>query len=570
MRLYLRPLGVRQTPAIHEKLLSELESQTSEPGNPKSQQTLVRKPNVMVIWNRKDPGLYTCWNLGIRLSRRDYVSNANVDDLRDPRHVVTLIRDLEMNPEALVAATALNPFYDFPKDGILPKDRPGWYADKAGSFGFFDLAHLSQDTPPSLVPNNMPHCMPVWRRSLHDRFGWFDEQRFGTFADWAFWLKVLQNGATGWMNGEALGFYFVNPTSHNRRGNDLEERHKLVEQEFMPMFLARRDGQRTCLAKKIPQVPRKLRLTGRSQDFGEHRNSFNHLIHALDSLDTGEENGCRFIPFLERYFVWGDAPGEARSACPAPITDDWIGILHVPFDAPQWFSAELRPETSLATPLWQASLPHCRGIITLCADLETDLRAYLPGVPTLSVHHPTETEVHSFDISAYYARPRVVQIGDWLRKLQAIHRLRAPGHERVMLLKQWTEAYIDNEIEVFGDHRDPEVALRKMVPNEEYDNILSSSVVLCLMYTTAANNVVVECIARATPIIVNPLPAVIEYLGRNYPLYARDEAEADLLLCNGALVHAAHIYLLERRKEIDLSYAGFCRDIAASEFYARL
>jgi type I restriction enzyme R subunit len=41
MRLHLRPLGVRQTPAIHEKLLSELESQTSEPGNPKSQQTLV-------------------------------------------------------------------------------------------------------------------------------------------------------------------------------------------------------------------------------------------------------------------------------------------------------------------------------------------------------------------------------------------------------------------------------------------------------------------------------------------------------------------------------------------------
>jgi len=42
MRLHLRPLGVRQTPAIHEKLLSELESQTSEPGNPKSQQTLER------------------------------------------------------------------------------------------------------------------------------------------------------------------------------------------------------------------------------------------------------------------------------------------------------------------------------------------------------------------------------------------------------------------------------------------------------------------------------------------------------------------------------------------------
>jgi 4-methylaminobutanoate oxidase (formaldehyde-forming) len=41
-------LGVRQTPAIHEKLLSELESQTSEPGNPKSQQTL-DDPAVVLV-----------------------------------------------------------------------------------------------------------------------------------------------------------------------------------------------------------------------------------------------------------------------------------------------------------------------------------------------------------------------------------------------------------------------------------------------------------------------------------------------------------------------------------------
>ena len=59
---------------------------------------------------------------------------------------------------------------------------------------------------------------------------------------------------------------------------------------------------------------------------------------------------------------------------------------------------------------------------------------------------------------------------------------------------------------------------------------LSSSVVLCLLYATAANNVVIECIARATPILVNPLAAVVEYLGPDYPLYACDEDEAALLL----------------------------------------
>jgi len=531
---------------------------------------LHRHPNVMVIWNRDDPGLYNCWNIGIRLSRRDYISNANVDDLRDPRHVVTLIRDLEMHPEALVAATALNPFHQYPEDGGLPQERAGWYSDRAGPFGFFDLAQLSAEEPLTLVPHNMPHCMPVWRRSLHDRYGWFDELRFGTYADWAFWLKVLQDGATGWMEREALSFYFVNPTSHNRRGSDLERLHKLVEDEFLGAFIARRDGTPPHATRRMPEVSRKLNLTGRDQVFGTHRNSFNRLIQALDPLDRSDGQGCRFVPFLERYFVWGDDPCEAASSNPEPITEDWVGILHVPFDAPPWFHPEICPESFMATPLWQASRPHCRGILTLCADLEADLRAFLPGIPTLAVHFPTDTDVHTFDISAYLARPRVVQVGDWLRKLQAIHRLRAPGHERVILMKGQTESYLQREIGLFGDRRDPAVIARTMVPNDEYDQILSSSVVLCLMYATAANNVVVECIARATPILINPLPAVVEYLGPDYPLFARDEAEADLLLRNPNLVHAAHLYLLERRKTIDLTYAGFCRNIAASEFYARL
>ena len=179
-------------------------------------------------------------------------------------------------------------------------------------------------------------------------------------------------------------------------------------------------------------------------------------------------------------------------------------------------------------------------------------------------------QARMFDPAAYRARPRLVQVGDWLRKLQAIHRLKAPGHERIMLLKEKTQGYLQAEIGAFGDHRDPAVAMRHMVPNDEYDRLLSSSVVLCLLYATAANNVVIECIARATPILINPLAAVVEYLGPDYPLYACDEAEARLLLSLPGRVEEAHRYLLARRLEIDLSYEGFARSIAELEFYNRL
>jgi len=371
---------------------------------------LNRKPNVLVLWNREDPGLYACWNVGIRTARHPYVSNANVDDLRDPTHVITLIRALEAHPDALVAATALNPFYDYPADGTLPEDRPGWYSDRAGYFSFFDLAQLPDDAPTRLVAHNMPHCMPVWRRSLHERCGWFDEPNFGTFADWAFWLKALENGGRGWMEHEALSFYFVNPASHNRRGSDLALRHARVEEAFLPAFLARRDNQQVDRARPIPEVQRKLNLTGHSQNFGEHRNSFNQLIHALEPLNGGSGTRCRFIPFLERYFVWGDELGEAGSAQPRPITEDWIGILHVPFDAPQWFNNTVSPEIIFAKPLWLESQPYCRGVITLSPDLEADLQNYLPGLRTLSVLHPTELNVRMFDMKEYRSRPRVVQV----------------------------------------------------------------------------------------------------------------------------------------------------------------
>jgi hypothetical protein len=43
MRLHLGPLGIRQAHAIQENLLSELDSQTTQPVNPNSQQTLERQ-----------------------------------------------------------------------------------------------------------------------------------------------------------------------------------------------------------------------------------------------------------------------------------------------------------------------------------------------------------------------------------------------------------------------------------------------------------------------------------------------------------------------------------------------
>ncbi|MFN8643026.1 MAG: hypothetical protein U0802_15745 [Candidatus Binatia bacterium] len=67
-----------------------------------------------------------------------------------------------------------------------------------------------------------------------------------------------------------------------------------------------------------------------------------------------------------------------------------------------------------------------------------------------------------------------------------------------------------------------------------YDRLLSENVFLDLL-DASANNSVIECLARDTPLLVNRHPAVVEYLGPDYPLYFDDLAHAARLLDLAAL-----------------------------------
>lgn len=541
-----------------------------------------RNENALLLWHARDPGLYPSWNIGIRLAETEYVSNANVDDLRHPDQVRVLVEDLRLHPEVAVAASSNIPFESYTDNFFALTEAP-WFVDQAGIFGFTDLGILlEEDQGYTIKPNNLPHCMPVWRKQLHEVYGYFDEPRFGTFADWAFWLKVTKAGESGYLNPRPLSSYFINPGSHNRRGDRLLQLHREVEREFLADFYFRSRekaapgrslralGETAADSQDLSQYryPKKLSLTGLQDAYGQHRSAFNRLIASLLPLNKGE-GGIKLIPFIERYFVWGTSDGEAASASPRPIEDPWIGIVHVPFDAPPWFESSISPEVIFESPLWQASLPHCRGLIGLTEDLRRDLQAHYPQLANLGVKHPTELTVKTFDIEAYLERPRVVQVGDWLRKLHAIHALQAPGHEKVMLLKEQTRSYWERETVRFGGEVDPSVQQLDYVSNQDYDELLSSSVVLSMLYATSANNVVIECIARSTPLIVNPLPAVVEYLGEDYPLYAETIRAANKLLSDPQRVRAAHQYLSAIDKA-DLSFENFLTTIAESAFYAGL
>lgn len=93
------------------------------------------------------------------------------------------------------------------------------------------------------------------------------------------------------------------------------------------------------------------------------------------------------------------------------------------------------------------------------------------------------------------------------------------------------------------------VEIKIRISKAEYNEALTSSVVLINLYEAAANNTVLECIARGTPILINKVGGVEDYLGKKYPFYYLSKKHAEQIInkikCDPSTLNHVHVYLLK-------------------------
>jgi glycosyltransferase involved in cell wall biosynthesis len=170
---------------------------------------------AVYIWLCEDPGLYGVWNLLGRLGTSEYLSNFNIDDRRAPGHVTRLVSVLDQDPDVDVCSAALRVSTTKNLCWEESDDCEVWYAsDSSRKYESRDLV-IGRDG--QVASCNMPHCMPVWRKSLHISNGEFDEARFGPSSDWEFWLRGGKHGFGFCLLGEPLGVYLKTDDSYWRR-----------------------------------------------------------------------------------------------------------------------------------------------------------------------------------------------------------------------------------------------------------------------------------------------------------------------------------------------------------------
>ena len=373
-------------------------------------------------------------------------------------------------------------------------------------------------------------------------------------------------------------------------------------------------AQLQALARETPDVGLpsnplgKLRFRQR-YDRAHHRSGWRYAVNALYPLH--HTNGVRFEDFIEDPFAWQHrhcgirsgasilqallsqdhtAPLNTEEMGILPIREPWAGVLHNPPRMPAGFHPQETPQAIMGKAVWRESLDSCVGLFTLSNDCADWLRA-ATGKPVSALVHPTEIPDTLFDVEAFLGNPekKIVQVGWWLRRLSAIYALplaadNALGYGKLRLVPEfipYADQYLKNRLAMErqeqsvgaasgGDNTSDNTSECPHLVNADYDVLLSRNIVFIQLYDASANNTVIECLARGTPVLVNPLPAVREYLGDDYPLYYDSlQQAADKALDLGRL-RAAHQHLLDNPVRQFLGGDSFRQQMIDSEVYGLL
>ena len=174
---------------------------------------LIKKyDNILYHKLEKDPGLYQAWNIAIKLCSSPIIGNWNIDDRKSINSIDILLKRFDKKP-------SLDVCYGITYVSRIANEK---YEDNE-----YDLVYpCAQHSLINLLNNNSPHCMPLWKKSLHDRFGYFDESYISA-ADGEFWLRCAFGGAKLELVNHPVGLYYENPTG---RSTNPEHLHKCLEE----------------------------------------------------------------------------------------------------------------------------------------------------------------------------------------------------------------------------------------------------------------------------------------------------------------------------------------------------
>jgi len=157
---------------------------------------LKKYDNIIYKELDKDPGVYGVWNLGIEISSGDYITNANVDDRRSHHQLEILAREL-VNSKNIDLVYSQSFITEIPNET---------FNNNSSKNNVYNVEKFTKEN----MIKCLPGCMPLWKKSLHKKAGYFNDN-YKHAGDWEMWLRAVRNGLNFKKIEGVHGLYYMNP-----------------------------------------------------------------------------------------------------------------------------------------------------------------------------------------------------------------------------------------------------------------------------------------------------------------------------------------------------------------------
>ena len=193
-------------------------------GSEQDEKKIIRKyqerfDNIVYIETKNRETIYKAWNIGIAAAAGKYITNANADD-----------RHREDAFEKMVQVLESDPSIDLVYSDTLVTERENDRMETCRPVGSYNqLGYVNRAS--LLLHGCYIGPQPMWRRDVHDRHGFFDEE-FTVAGDYEFWCRMAQQHSFKHLP-EFLGLYYHNPEGIvNRDEGRSGQESRMVKQKY--------------------------------------------------------------------------------------------------------------------------------------------------------------------------------------------------------------------------------------------------------------------------------------------------------------------------------------------------
>ena len=284
---------------------------------------------------------------------------------------------------------------------------------------------------------------------------------------------------------------------------------------------------------------------------------FNGWVYIIEYLSKNfSRKDFLLHPFLDRdVLFFRDKLSQLKNV-------PWVGIVHFPTDGAPLIHPNINSKEVIKYINSSDIKDKCSGLITLTSKAQKVL-SKLTDIPIYRAWHPKCVDGYKFNFNKYFKQPSLQHPGKAYRNFYPFFNLDTDLPKSINIEPEnlWL---IDSTLELHGKKRsDYKVKIStKFHNNKKYIKQLSQSIGFGYYYDCEASNSILEHLMTNTPIVVNRLPSIEEYLGKDYPMYYENIShDPDTFLYNKKFIKEVESYLFSRSQMKEFSLDFFCKTI---------